>query len=154
MRTRPELTLEPCAPSRRLDRLMGSYTTMIVARAVIGKPNPEEVELVSQKAFESGIGVIVVPDDFYDNLPFWGLVLTYSEFYFAVSMSPYLFSYGVLCVFGDDDNTNQALYDNLEKLQGYGYRCILYCNEFMPIAKARKAIREYIDGYTIPLERL
>lgn len=154
LRTRPELTLEPCAPSRRLDRLMGSYTTMIVARAVIGKPNPEEVELVSQKAFESGIGVIVVPDDFYDNLPFWGLVLTYSEFYFAVSMSPYLFSYGVLCVFGDDDNTNQALYDNLEKLQGYGYRCILYCNEFMPIAKARKAIREYIDGYTIPLERL
>lgn len=154
LRTSPELALESYVPSRKLDRLMGSYTTMIVARSAIGKLNPEEVQVVSKKTSEARIGVIVVPDDFYDNLLFEGLVLTYSEFYFTVSVAPYLFSNGVLCIFGDDNNTNQALYDNLEKLQGFGYRCILYCNEFMPIAKARKAIREYIDGYTIPLERL
>lgn len=133
---------------------MGSYTTMLVARTVTGEPNSEEIQIVSKKACEAGLGTIIIPDVFYDNLPFSGLVLTYSEFYFVASMAPYLFSRGVLCIFGDDNNTNQALYDNLEKLQGYGYRCVLYCNEFMPIVKARKAIKDYIDGYMIPLDRL
>lgn len=154
LRTSPELTLDPSIPSRKLDRLMGSYTTMLVARTVTGEPNSEEIQIVSKKACEAGLGTIIIPDVFYDNLPFSGLVLTYSEFYFVASMAPYLFSRGVLCIFGDDNNTNQALYDNLEKLQGYGYRCVLYCNEFMPIVKARKAIKDYIDGYMIPLDRL
>ena len=52
-----------------------------------------------------------------------------------------------------DTGTNFSLYKNLEKLDAYGYRRILYCNENTIVANGGKTIREHSDGYPIPIQK-
>ena len=61
---------------------------------------------------------------------------------------------GALCVFGADGQTNQTLYRKLQTLEKRRYRCLLYCNESMPVTGAGRAVCEDVDGYTVALERL
>ena len=42
---------------------------------------------------------------------------------------------------------------NLGKLDAYGYRKVLYCNENTIVANGGKTIREYSDGYPIPIQK-
>ena len=154
LRLPPDLALPPVPPGRRLDRLMGSYNWLIVSRAGMGEVSREELRLAAEKASACGVGALVVPGRLADGLPFRGLVLTYEEFYFAAATTPYLFAGGVLCVFGTDGQTNQTLYRKLQTLEKRRYRCLLYCNESMPVTGAGRAVCEDVDGYTVALERL
>ena len=44
-------------------------------------------------------------------------------------------------------------YKNLGKLDTYGYRKVLYCNENTVVANGGKIIREYSDGYHISIQK-
>ena len=82
-----------------------------------------------------------------------GILLNYDEFYYSVAHCPYFFAKGVVCIFDGDTGTNFSLYKNLEKLDAYGYRRILYCNENTIVANGGKTIREHSDGYPIPIQK-
>ena len=56
-------------------------------------------------------------------------------------------------IFDGDTATNFTLYKNLGKLDAFGYRKILYCNENTIVANGGKTIREYSDGYPIPIQK-
>ena len=64
------------------------------------------------------------------------------QFYYAVAHCPYFFAKGVVCIFDGDTGTNFSLYKNLRKLDAYGYRKVLYCNENIIVANGGKTIRE------------
>ena len=133
---------------------MGSFEEMVVRRETSGSCTLEEARAVSERASQCGIGCLVLPKRLANDVSFEGLILDYDEFYFAVANAPYLFANGVFCIFDNHPNTNFTLYKNLEKLKDRGYRSVLYCNENMVITADGKAIRECMDGYTIPVEKL
>lgn len=153
LRTKPDIKLPPARPSRRLDRNMGSFNEMVISRPSNGPCSVEEVALIAEKAAQNDIGVLVVPRRLAKQITFNGLLLNYDEFYYSVAQCPYFFSKGVVCVFDGDTATNLSLYKNLGKLDAYGYRRILYCNENMIVANGGKTIREYSDGYPVPIQK-
>lgn len=153
LRTNPNIKLLPARPSRRLDRNMGSYNEMIISRPSNGPCSADEVAEVAEKASQNDIGVLVVPNRLADKIMYDGLLLNYDEFYYAVAHCPYFFAKGVVCIFDGDTGTNFSLYKNLGKLDAYGYRKILYCNENTVVANGGKTIREYSDGYPIPIQK-
>lgn len=153
LRTNPNIKLPPARPSRRLDRNMGSFHEMIISRPSTGLCSVEEVAIIADKASQNEIGVLVVPNRLAKHITFNGLLLNYDEFYYSVLHCPYFFSKGVVCVFDGDKATNFSLYKNLGKLDAYGYRRILYCNENMVVANGGKTIREYSDGYPVPIQK-
>ena len=153
LRINPNLKLPPAQPSRRLGRNMGSFSEMIISRPANGPCSIEEVAVIAEKASQNNIGALVVPNRLANQIVFNGILLNYEEFYFAVSHCPYFFAKGVVCVFDGDTGTNFTLYKNLGKLEAYGYRRILYCNENTVVANGRKTIRECSDGYPIPIQK-
>lgn len=153
LRKDPEIILPPSCPSKRLNRNMGSFDQMIVRRNVNGACTSREAEDIARKGTENGIGVIVIPHRFENKVMFRGLVLNYEEFYFAVPHCPYLFASGVLCMFDNDAAENFTLYKNLERLEKYSYRRILYCNENTLVTRDGKIVRDKNEGYTISIER-
>lgn len=153
LRTNPEIKLPPARPSRRLERNMGSFNEMIISRPSNGPCSVEEVALVAEKASQNGIGVFVVPNRLANQIVYDGMLLNYEEFYYAVAHCPYFFAKGVVCIFDGDTSTNLTLYKNLGKLDDYGYRKILYCNENTIVANGGKTIREYSEGYPIPIQK-
>lgn len=153
LRTNPEIKLLPVQPSRRLDRNMGSFNEMIISRPSHGPCNIEEVNVIAEKASQNDIGVLVVPNRFAYQIMYDGILLNYDEFYYAVTHCPYFFAKGVVCIFDGDTGTSVSLYKNLGKLDAFGYRKILYCNENTVVANGGKTIREYSDGYPIPIQK-
>lgn len=153
LREKPDIKLFPARPSRRLDRNMGSFNEMIISRPSNGPCTVEEVSVVAEKAAQNDIGVLVVPKRLAKQITYNGLLLNYDEFYYSVVHCPYFFSKGVVCIFDGDTATNFSLYKNLGKLDAYGYRRVLYCNENMIVANGGKTIREYSDGYPIPIQK-
>lgn len=153
LRTKPNIKLPPSRPSRRLDRNMGSFDEMVISRPSNGPCSVEEVAVIAEKAAQNDIGVLVVPKRLAKQITYNGLLLNYDEFYYSVIHCPYFFSKGVVCVFDGDTATNYSLYKNLGKLDAYGYRRILYCNENMIVANGGKTIREYSDGYPVPIQK-
>lgn len=153
LREKPDIKLLPARPSRRLDRNMGSFNEMIISRPSNGPCTVEEVSVVAEKAAQNEIGVLVVPKRLANQITYNGLLLNYDEFYYSVVHCPYFFSKGVVCIFDGDTATNFSLYKNLGKLDAYGYRRVLYCNENMIVANGGKTIREYSDGYPIPIQK-
>lgn len=112
-----------------------------------------EVAVIAEKASQNNIGAFVVPSRLADEIVYNGILLNYEEFYYAVVHCPYLFAKGVVCIFDGDTATNFTLYKNLGKLDAFGYRKILYCNENTIVANGGKTIREYSDGYPIPIQK-
>lgn len=153
LRTNPDIKLPPTLPSRRLGRNMGSFNEMIISRPSNGLCSAEEVVVIAEKASQNNIGVLVVPNRLASQIVYDGILLNYDEFYYAVVHCPYLFAKGVVCIFDGDTGTNFLLYKNLGKLDAYGYRKILYCNENTIVANGGKTIREYSDGYPIPIQK-
>lgn len=153
LRIDPDIKLSPARPSRRLDRNMGSFNEMIIGRPSNGPCSIEEVIVVAEKAAQNSIGVLVVPNRMANQIVYDGILLNYDEFYYAVTHCPYLFTRGVICIFDGDSSTNFTLYKNLGKLETFGYRKILYCNENTIVANGGKTIREYSDGYLIPIQK-
>lgn len=153
LRTNPGINLPPARPSRRLDRNMGSFNEMIISRPSNGPCSVGEVAVIAEKASQNGIGVLVVPNRLATHTTYNGLLLNYDEFFYSVVHCPYFFSKGVVCVFDGDMATNFSLYKNLGKLDTYGYRRILYCNDNMIVANGGKTIREYSDGYPVPIQK-
>ena len=153
LRMDPQLRLRPQRPSRRLDRNMGSFSEMVVSRSSRGPCTGEEVALLAEKAAQNGIGVLVLPDRLAEEVAYGGLVLNYEEFFYAVAHCPYLFAGGVLCVFDGGTATAMSLYKNLSKLDAYGYRRILYCNENTVVASGGRTVREYSEGYPVPIQK-
>lgn len=153
LRTNPDIKLPPARPSRRLDRNMGSFNEMIISRPSSGPCSIEEVTVVAEKAAQNSIGVLVIPNQMENQIVFNGILLNYKEFYYAIVHCPYLFAKGVVCIFDGDPATTFTLYKNLGKLDAFGYRKILYCNENTIVANSGKTIREYSDGYLIPLQK-
>ena len=153
LRTDPNIKLPPARPSRRLDRNMGSFNEMIISRPSNGPCSVDEVAEIAEKASQNGVGVLVVPNRLADQIVYDGLLLNYDEFYYTVVHCPYFFARGVVCIFDGDTGTNFSLYKNLGKLDAYGYRKILYCNENTIVANGGKTIREYSDGYPIPIQK-
>lgn len=154
LRTDPAVHLAPARPCKRLDRNMGSFTQLVVKRTGSGSCTLDEVILLATKATENHIGVFVAPRRFIDKVSVSGILMDYDEFYFAVKHCAYLFANGVLCVFDNDTGTNYTLYKNLERLDEFHYRRVLFCNENIAVTSNGKALRECIDGYTIPIEKL
>ena len=153
LRTDPEITLPAAPPSPRLGRNMGSFNEMIISRPSTGLCSTEEVALIAEKASQNDIGAFVVPNRLSNEIIYSGILLNYEEFYYAVAHCPYLFAKGVVCIFDGDTATNFTLYKNLGKLDALGYRKILYCNENTIVANGGKTIREYSDGYPIPIQK-
>ena len=153
LRTNPNIKLPPARPSRRLDRNMGSFNEMIISRPVNGPCSIEEVAVIAEKASQNNIGALVVPNRLANQIVYDGILLNYEEFYYAVAHCPYFFAKGVVCIFDGDTGTNFTLYKTLGKLDAYGYRRILYCNENTIVANGGKTIREYSDGYPIPIQK-
>lgn len=153
LRTDPDIMLQPARPSRRLDRNMGSFHEMIISRPSIGACSAEEVTVIAEKASENAIGTLVIPYDLANQIKFNGILLNYDEFYYTVDHCPYLFAKGVVCIFDGDTGTSFALYKNLKKLDVYGYRKVLYCNENMIVDAGGKTIRDSCDGYLIPIQK-
>lgn len=153
LRTNPNINLPPARPSRRLSRNMGSFNEMIISRPANGPCSIEEVAVLAEKASQNDIGVLVVPDRLASQIVYDGILLNYDEFYYAVVHCPYFFAKGVVCIFDGDTGANFSLYKNLGKLDAYGYRKILYCNENTIVANGGKTIREYSDGYPIPIQK-
>lgn len=153
LRTDPNIKLSPARPSRRLDRNMGSFNEMIISRPSNGPCSVDEVAEIAEKASQNGVGALVVPNRLADQIMYDGLLLNYDEFYYTVVHCPYFFARGVVCIFDGDTGTNFSLYKNLGKLDAYGYRKILYCNENTIVANGGKTIREYSDGYPIPIQK-
>lgn len=153
LRTNPDIQLPPARPSRRLDRNMGSFNEMIISRPSNGPCSAEEVAVIAEKASQNNIGALVVPNRLANQIVYDGILLNYEEFYYAVAHCPYFFARGVVCIFDGDTGTNFTLYKNLGKLDAYGYRRILYCNENTIVANGGKTIREYSDGYPIPIQK-
>lgn len=154
LRIDPNISLPPSKPSRRLDRNMGSFNQLVVKRSGNGPCTLDEAMAVAEKANQNDIGVLVAPKRFMDQLNSAGILMDYNEFYFAVVHCPYLFSRGVVCIFDNNAGTNLTLYKNLEKLDAYNYRRVMYCNENTVITNNGKSIRDCIDGYTIPIEKM
>ena len=153
LRTDPEITLPAAPPSPRLGRNMGSFNEMIISRPSTGLCSTEEVALIAEKASQNDIGAFVVPNRLSNEIIYSGILLNYEEFYYAVAHCPYLFAKGVVCIFDGDTATNFTLYKNLGKLDALGYRKILYCNENTIVANGGRTIREYSDGYPIPIQK-
>lgn len=153
LRANPDIKLPPAQPSCRLDRNMGSYNEMVISRPSNGACSAEEVSVIAEKASQNGIGVLVVPNRLAKQIVYNGILLNYDEFYYAVAHCPYFFAKGVVCIFDGDTGTNFSLYKNLGRLNTYGYRRILYCNENTIVANGGKTIREYSDGYPIPIQK-
>ena len=153
LRTDPDIKLPPARPSRRLERNMGSFSEMIISRPSNGSCSLEEVAVIAEKASQNNIGALVVPNRLADQIVYGGILLNYDEFYYSVAHCPYFFAKGVVCIFDGDTGTNFSLYKNLEKLDAYGYRRILYCNENTIVANGGKTIREHSDGYPIPIQK-
>lgn len=153
LRTDPEIKL-PAAPlSLRLGRNMGTFNEMIINRPSSGPCSTEEVTVIAERASQNNIGVLVVPDRLEDQIVYDGILLNYEEFYYAIAHCPYFFAKGVACIFDGNTGTNFTLYKNLGKLDAYGYCKILYCNESTIVASGGKTIREYSDGYLIPIQK-
>lgn len=153
LRMNPNIKLHPARPSRRLDRNMGSFNEMIISRPSNGPCSAEEVAVIAEKASQNGIGALVVPNRLASQIVYDGILLNYDEFYYAVAHCPYFFAKGVVCIFDGDTGTNFSLYKNLGKLDTYGYRKVLYCNENTVVANGGKIIREYSDGYHISIQK-
>lgn len=153
LRTNPDIKLPPARPPHRLDRNMGSFNEMIVSRPANGPCSAEEIVVIAEKAAQNNIGVLVVPNRMASQIVYNGILMNYEEFYYAVIHCSYLFAKGVVCIFDGDTTTNFLLYKNLEKLDAFGYRKILYCNENTIVANGGKTIREYSDGYSIPIQK-
>ena len=153
LRTNPDITLPAARPCRRLDRNMGSFNEMIISRTSNGPCSLEEVAQVAERAALNEIGVLVVPKRFVNQIVYNGILLDYDEFQYSVAHCPYFFAKGVVCVFDGDATTNFMLYKNLGKLDAYGYRRILYCNENIIVANGGKTIKEHSDGYPIPIQK-
>lgn len=154
LRVNPNISLFPATPSRRLSRNMGSFHQLVVKRSNSGTCTLDEAMAVARKAGENEIGTVVAPKRFMGLLTVDGILMDYDEFYFAVAHCPYLFARGVVCIFEDDAAVNLTLYKNLEKLNGYHYRRVMYCNENTVITNNGKSIRDCMDGYTIALEKM
>ena len=154
LRERPNLHLQAMLPNRKLARNMGSYNEMVVRCKTNGTLTDEELQSLTEKCERSEIGAVVVPERMIDKVCVKGLVLSYKEFFFAVSQVPYLFSRGVLCIFDQDTAVNVSLYTNMTKLEKYGYKRILYCTDNTVITTHGKKVRDHIDGYSISLEKL
>lgn len=153
LRTNPDIKLLPAQPSRRLDRNMGAFNEMIISRPSNGPCSLEEVAVIAEKAAQNDIGVLVVPNRLASQIVYNGLLLNYDEFYYSVAHCPYFFAKGVVCIFDSDTATNFSLYKNLGKLDAYGYRRVIYCNENTIVANGGKTIREYSDGYPISIQK-
>ena len=153
LRLDPEIKLPAASPSPRLDRNMGRFSEMIISRPSDGPCSAEEVALIAEKSSRNSIGVLVVPSRLENQILFDGILLNYEEFYFAVAHCPYLFSKGVVCIFDNDTVTNLILYKNLGKLDAFGYRKILYCNENIIVSSDGKTIREYSEGYPVSIQK-
>lgn len=153
LRTDPDIKLLPARPSRRLDRNMGSFTEMIISRPSSGPCSVEEIAVIAEKASQNNIGALVVPNHLASEIVYNGVLLNYDEFYYAVAHCPYFFAKGVVCIFDENAGTNFALYKNLRKLDTFGYRRILYCNENTIVASGGRTIREYSDGYPVSIQK-
>lgn len=153
LRTNPDIKLPPAQSFHRLNRNMGSFNEMVISRPSNGPCNIEEVAVIAEKASQNNIGVLVVPNRLANQIVYDGILLNYEELYYAVAHCPYLFAKGVVCIFDGDAGTNFALYKNLGKLDAFNYRRILYCNENTIVANGGKTIREYSDGYPIPIQK-
>lgn len=153
LRLPPDIKVTPAEPISKLRRKIGPYSELIVRRNCSGKCTLDEVIQISVRAEEYGIGCLVLPERFCNEVHFRGLVLNYDEFFFTVINAPYLFAHNVLCVFDEDTYINYSLYKNLCILDKYQYRRVLYCNDNNVISVSGKSIRESIDCYAISCEK-
>ncbi len=151
LRRDPDVKLVPAVPSQRLRRNMGSYDEMTVVRQAQGPCSREEIVEIAHRASQNGIGALVIPGHLSSEVAFDGIVLDYDEFYYTVAHCPYLFAKGVACVFDGNKSTALILYKNLCRLDAYGYRRIIYCNENTVVAGG-KTIGEYSDCYAVQIE--
>lgn len=153
LRTDPTIKLPPVQPTRRLNRNMGSFTEMVISRSSYGPCSVEEVITAAEKASQNGIGALVVPSRLARAIVYDGICLNYDEFYYAAEHCPYLFAKGVICIFDGDMRVDPILYKNLKKLEAYGYRRILYCNEDTITLDNGRSIKENSDGYSILIQK-
>lgn len=153
LRTNPDIQLIPTKASRKLSRNIGSFNEMIVRRENSGPCVEAEVIALAERANANEIGVFVAPRELLPNVSSDAVVMNYEEFYFASCHCPYLFANGMVCVLDGDNFSKSTLFKNAKKLQSLGYKCILYSNENALVMSNGKALRECVDGYTIPLSK-
>ncbi len=154
MRTKPVFGLPAAAISNSIKRYMGSYSKLIIRQIGHQQFDKNDVQLAAKKVNNGEVKALVLPKDLIGYIEFQGIVLTYMEFSFAVNYTPYLFSNGVLCIFGFDQELNNILMKNLFALETFDYRHILYCNENMLLQSTGKPICESFDCYVVNASEL
>lgn len=153
LRTNPDLQLAPTEPCRKLSRNIASFNELVVRRENSGPCVESEIITLAEKASKNHVGIFIAPNELLTNISTDCTVMNYEEFYFAVSHCPYLFANGMVCVLDGDNFSKSTLYKNAKKLEYWGYRCIFYSNENVLVMNKGKALRECVDGYTIPLSK-
>lgn len=153
LREKPDLQLSPVEPALRLRRLMGTYHMLAIHRIAAGELEHEEILKLIEKSQQHGLGCLVLPNHYAHAVPFPGIVLSYEEFIFCMSNTPYFFSKGILCAIDRNRPEVFLLCKHLKALAGHGYSVILYCGDNIALQSDGKTAAECIEGYTIQITK-
>lgn len=153
IRTAPELSLPPEPPCRKLKRKMGDYCHLLIASKA-NVSDEHEIREVCRKVERFGIGAVILPSHLSSSILYNGIVLSYEEFYFSAIHTPYLFHKGLLCVFSQDNASNQALMESIMRLKPFQYRTLMLCNTEMKLSRTGRSINESLEGYCLTADRL
>ena len=132
----------------KLNELMGTYKQMLVPCSELGPIDKEEINKLAKKLNSYGIYVWVIPEGFeVDIKDFQGLVLESREFLHTSKQHPTILTGGMLLVFGDDNYTNQKIYNKAKSLIKENIRVIYYAKCSMYVHQEGRSIIDTIDGY-------
>ena len=134
--------------STELNEIMGTYNKMLVPRSELGAINKEEINKLAEILNNYGVYVWVIPEGFDVTFKdFKGIVLDSNEFIHTSKQHPTILTGGIFLVFGDDNDTNQKIYNKAEILIKENIKVIFYAKRNMYIQKEGRNIIDTIDGY-------
>lgn len=154
IRTNPTIILSPPERSAKLKRRMGRYSRIVLRNPQNEGYDLQDINRACELMGGAGIGCLVLPEQLIGNVDFTGVLFTYEEFCFCAEHCPYLFVSGVMCIFNDDVEQNDRLFQWLESLEEYGYSRVYYCNEHMRIQSRRRNLLDFIDCYATDSQSL
>jgi ATP-dependent DNA helicase RecQ len=149
LRMKPNMLYPAAIFSEKINMIMGSYDQLIVNYIFTPIMDIKLLFQIIQKINEMGIKCLVIDENYAIAESFNGLCLTREEFSFSVKMMPYLFFKGVVCVFGNSQQDNNDLFNELKLLTKFHYKQFYICNDEMYIESSAKSLRESFEGYII-----
>lgn len=135
----------PHQPSPQMAFAMGCYDSLLIRNNRFPQLDMDTLSLVVEAMSKAGIATLVGREDIVSELNFAGLVLTRDEFSFMATMYPGYFAGGVFAIFDSDAYSNSALFQNIKKIQEYGFKTVLYCSDDMYIHGSNRRIADFLN---------